>query len=77
MKSKQLKDWTIEELHDHCFAVQYFYMYLDPRTDKEEMYTLRLIYKKMCDWINGPNKKMGYQVNPGWLDWYDEHKRGR
>lgn len=52
-------------------------MYLDPKKDEEDMYNLAVIYKKMADWINITNKQAGYGVNPGYLEWYDNHKRGK
>lgn len=62
LKSKPPTSWSIGELEDHAYAIQYIYMYTD---DKEDMKILNEIYPKVVNTIN--NQRKGTMINPGFL----------
>lgn len=72
MKSKQLKDWEVNELEDFSFAIHYLYTYIDPKVHKEEASTLKGMYAKLTEWVNAGRR--GTVINPGFLNWIDRQK---
>lgn len=67
LKSKQLNQWSIMELEDHAFCIQFIYRYLDIKTNKEERRVLNDVYRKIADWVNNVNKERGTVINPSYL----------
>ena len=69
LKSKQPKDYTLNELHDMAMDLTVIYEYSDDEEDNAHLYSA---YTRIVDWINP--KKAGYILNPSTLDNIDKRR---